>query len=351
MGRALPCVDWPEVDRALFDALYDRGSILDGPGPFASHRPATRRTITFAYACWLGWLALRDPSAFGEAPVFRATPARLVEWVAERGDLSPVSLSSIVDAALKPLFAAAPNQDWSAQRRIIDRLQRRARRKVSARKTGRIRSSGELLRLGMALATANAGHPPASLGEARKRRDGAMVAVLALMPLRRRAFCGIELGRHLDPLPPYRITVDPGLSKTGAVWSAELPAVLAPVLDDYLRHVRPYLASRSSSPDSALWLNDYGRRLAPNTMTDRISAVTRRTLGVAISPHLFRDAAATTVTSESPKDARTVRDILGHKGFATMDRHYNHAKMIEASRRYAAMMGRTMLSKTRGTSR
>jgi integrase/recombinase XerD len=73
-------------------------------------------------------------------------------------------------------------------------------------------------------------------------------------------------------------------------------------------------------------------------MTGRISEATRRQLGVAVSPHLFRDAAATTMTSQSPRDARAIRDLLGHKGFDTVDKHYNHAKMIDASRHYARML-------------
>jgi site-specific recombinase XerD len=174
--------------------------------------------------------------------------------------------------------------------------------------------------------------------EARRRRDGAMIAFLSLLPIRRRAFCNIELERHVDPLPPFRITVDADLSKTRIVWTAVPPAELTPVLDDYLRHVRPFLAGRSPQPDSALWLNDHGRRLAPNTMTGRITSATSKNLGTAVSPHFFRDAAATTLCTESPEAARAVRDVLGHKGFDTVDRHYNHAKMIDASRRYAGML-------------
>lgn len=346
MRRSLPVVLWPEADRTLFDYFYYDGSVLDGRGCLSHHRAASRRTVTFAYACWLGWLALRDPSALSEAPAARVTPARLAGWAEERTDISPVSLASLVSAAMTPFLTSTADGNRTSTKRLIDRLQRRALRHGSQRKTGRIRSTAELWQLGVALATDGAGGPPHALREARRRRDGAMIATLSLLPIRRNAFCNLELGTNVDPYSTYRVTVDADLSKTGRVRSALPPVELISILDDYLHHVRPFLASRARLPDSTLWLNDRGQRLAPNTMTGRITTATRQALGIAVSPHLFRDAAATTLTTQSPKDARAIREILGHSGFDTVDRHYNHAKMIDASRRYAGI-----LTSLKGTSR
>jgi integrase/recombinase XerD len=338
MRRALQVADWPKADVALFEALYRSGSVLDEHGPFADHRAGSRRTTRFAYACWLGWLSVHDTRALAEPPATRATAPRLMEWAASRNDLSAISISSLLSSAIHPLMAMSPDLNWTAQRRVLDRLRHRAQRHRSHCKAGRVQSSSLLLRVGTELATCATGRPPLSLSEARSRRDGAMIAVLSLLPIRRRAFCNIELGRNVDLHPPFRITVDPDLSKTGTLWTALIPVELVPVLDDYLRYVRPFLAGRSVHHDPALWLNDHGRRLAPNTMTGRITAATKKSLGVAISPHLFRDAAATTMVTQSPQAARAVRDILGHKGFDIVDKHYNHAKMIDASRLYAGML-------------
>lgn len=338
MQRALPMASWPLADIALFDALYRVGSLLDGRGPCSAQRPASRRTTAFAYGSWLGWLDRHEPEALAEPPVLRATPARLLAFAKGRDDISPISLESLMRGAIQPLMAEAADRDWSGQRRILDRLRRRAQMHQSGRKTGRIRSSAELLQTGRTLAAEGTGHAPNALTAARRRRNGVMIAVLSLLPIRRNAFCNIELDRHVDPGPPFRITVDADLSKTGVPWSAECPDVLHPLLIDYLQNVRPYLARRSAGDDRALWLNDQGKRFAPNTMTACISDATRRQLGVAISPHLFRDAAATTMASKSPGDARAVRDLLGHKGFDVVDKHYNHAKMIDASRLYARLV-------------
>src|SRR5262245_48406470 len=65
-------------------------------------------------------------------------------------------------------------------------------------------------------------------------------------------------------------------------------------IDRYLSHYRPVLA-RSDNKVSALWLsaND-GTPITANHVTDLINAATLSTVGVAVSPHLFRTAVAST---------------------------------------------------------
>ncbi len=64
----------------------------------------------------------------------------------------------------------------------------------------------------------------------------------------------------------------------------------------------------------------------------RITKVTRRLFGEAINPHLFRDAAATSIAIEDPSHVRMAAAILGHSSLATTEAYYNQAKAIEAGR-------------------
>lgn len=70
----------------------------------------------------------------------------------------------------------------------------------------------------------------------------------------------------------------------------------------------------------------------------KICKITRRLTGVPISPHLFRDAAATTLVRDAPNSARLVRGLLGHSDFKTAERHYMHATAIEAGRSHATLV-------------
>lgn len=73
-------------------------------------------------------------------------------------------------------------------------------------------------------------------------------------------------------------------------------------------------------------------------MKDLLGEVTSRELGIDISPHLFRDIAVTTLVRSSPQDARLTRPLLAHASFGLVERHYNHARGIEAGRDYAEVI-------------
>jgi integrase len=59
---------------------------------------------------------------------------------------------------------------------------------------------------------------------------------------------------------------------------------------------------------------------------------TTKRLGIRISPHDARDAAATTWAIAAPEQIRVARDLLAHSDLRTTIKHYNRAKGIEASR-------------------
>ena len=62
----------------------------------------------------------------------------------------------------------------------------------------------------------------------------------------------------------------------------------------------------------------------------QIKAHTRKALGHAINPHLFRDCAATSIALDDPVGVRTAQDVLGHGSFRTTEQHYIHANQIRA---------------------
>ena len=64
----------------------------------------------------------------------------------------------------------------------------------------------------------------------------------------------------------------------------------------------------------------------------RITARTRDGLGRSINPHLFRDCAATSIAIDDPNHIGIASRLLGHRAASTTERHYNHARSVEASR-------------------
>lgn len=77
--------------------------------------------------------------------------------------------------------------------------------------------------------------------------------------------------------------------------------------------------------------------LEKGALANRIRKHTMRAFGASIPPHWFRDAAATSIAIEDPRHVRDAHQVLGNT-LATMERHYNQARNIEASRRYRMMI-------------
>ncbi|GMG85610.1 hypothetical protein LNKW23_48330 [Paralimibaculum aggregatum] len=339
-ARSLPVAHWPEADRLAWTALTTPAGPLDEPGALAGLRPASLKTLAHAHGHWLAWVAAQDPAALDEAPAGRLTPARLAAWMEREAGLAAVSRRTLAEGALRVAAAIAPARDWTAQRRAIARQRHEAACAGSPRKRGRIVPPEVLVAAGLAHAAADGPGAPSTLAEARRRRDGIMVATLALLPLRRRSFNGLALGTSLHRVGS-RLTISLGAGdlKAGNAWEAPVPDCLAGPLLGYVDAVRPWLMARGGAVHSRLWVGDRGAAYGDGHFSQRIAGITRRLLGVAIPPHFFRDAAATTLAHHSPDAARLTRAILGHTSFRTAEKHYRHARMIETGRAYAGLIG------------
>ena len=132
------------------------------------------------------------------------------------------------------------------------------------------------------------------------------------------------------------------MTKNKLPWEAPVPKTLEPVLRRYVEEVRPWLLSRSGQSHSVLWVDNQGAPYVASYFGERIRQITDHLTGVRVSPHLFRDAAATTLSRASPKDARLIRPLLAHASFETAERHYIQASTIEAGRSFAEMLEREL---------
>ena len=341
MSLILPLDDWPAADRAMWAALRQNGGPFDDPGALAHLREASVGTLQNCYGRWLEWLRRTEPAALAEPPAARATLPRLRLWLAALEHTAPMSRLMFVEGVLRVLTAAAPEADWTAHRRVLAHLKHAAGRGDPARKAGRVLSSRVLLDAGVRHATTDADAATTPLRRASRRRNGTLVAFLAMMPMRRRALAGLSL-RHSLLLDADRMTValPEDLTKSGVPWEADVPEPAAGLMRRYLAETRPFLLQRGRQSHDIVWVTDDGRPFDGNYLGLKIAGITEALTGVRVPPHFFRDAAATTLTRASPGDARLIRPVLAHAGFGTAERHYIHAGSIEAGREHAAVLRR-----------
>lgn len=339
MSLVLPLDEWPAQDREMWLNLQTEGGPLDDCGALSHLRATSLKTLELRYARWLQWLITSDAEAITLPPARRGTLPRMSAWLQNLSHTRPMTRLMFIDGVLRILSAADPTQDWSGQRKLKTGLKRAAGRGDRDRKLGRVLSSEVLFKAGMSLATGHAEAAPTPLRRMMYLRDGTMIAMLALMPMRRRAFAGLRIGTSLYVTADTMTVALPGdLTKSGQPWEADVPQIVEPLLRRYVNEARPFFMERGQQQHDVLWVGRTGAQLKQDALSPRIAEQTLKLTGRRIPPHFFRDAAATTLARSSPEHAKLIRPILAHASFGTAEHHYIHAQTIEAGRDYAALI-------------
>jgi integrase len=171
---------------------------------------------------------------------------------------------------------------------------------------------------------------------ARLYRNGLMIALLALCPIRLKNFTGLTLGTSFRRIGHrWWILLAAEETKTGRPDERRVPTLLEPVLNGYLKAHRQVLLGDLSVPDAALltgplWVNDAGKQLSYSGVGLAILTTTRQRVGVAVNPHAFRMAAATTAAYRVPAEPHLGSALLQHTDSRVTEEHYTRVSSIKA---------------------
>jgi integrase/recombinase XerD len=332
--RSLPFDAWPEVDRIAWNEAIAQGDVFDGRGPAAHWAATTRYTVMAAYGRFLAFLAASEPSALEEDPGKRPTEdrlARYLSYLAETaGTMGRHMFFAKLRDAVRVMFPSSVPQHLS---RLVARLESECRPRSKA---ARIVTSTRLAALGTKLMEKTIG-AEGKITDAVAYRDGLMIALLALRPLRLRTFSLIRVGTHLRQVgEEWRMVFAGPESKSGRPFETTVPQNLVSSLKHYLREVRPKFIG--ADRHDGFWASTKGRPLTRNAIAQVITERTREAFGQPVTPHLFRHCAATTIAILQPGRIGVARDLLGHSSLATTNAYYNKARSIDASRLYAGVL-------------
>jgi len=340
----MPLASWPEMDLRLWRAACEPVDLLaleDG-GSRAQHARASNDKAVKGYGRWLTFLAVRDAEAVSQLPEARITPERACAYVGELQALG--NGSGTILARLQELGEVAkvtgPARDWSFINRIASKIRSRHR---PVRNKSHLRLSEELLDLGLRLIDEAADEDLTPRQAATMHRDGLLIAFLALVPLRRKNLARLTLGVNLIDLDgAWLLVLEETETKTHQLHETLWPDDLVAPLMIYLETHRPHLASltgRWAKPvGDLLWVSTDGSPMTEMAIYDRIRARTKAAFGAALNPHLFRDAAATTLAIADPEHVRVAAPLLGHRTFATTEKYYQQATAMQAHRTYVAVL-------------
>jgi integrase/recombinase XerD len=345
-----PIADWPAGDRAAWNKGVEPAGLFGGGGAGAGWSDTSRFKTARGYAAWLSWLAAHDWLDRNLGAADRMTQERVAAYVGElEKQRAPYTVLCYVQELYDALRVIAPERDWEWLARLSRCLRSRVR--PARDKLARLKPIDELAALGGRLMDEAESAPEWS---ARRRavgyRDGLIIALLAYRPIRLKNLAMMQLGRHLVKAGgAWRILFSAGETKSRVPYEGVLPAALAPRLDQYLAVHRPILIAGEQAdglPNAppihreveAVWVSEVGTQLEDGALGRRIFIRTRDAFGRGIGPHMFRDAAATSIAVDNPKHVGDASLVLGHVGHRTTEKHYNHARSLEASRRHAATL-------------
>jgi integrase/recombinase XerD len=336
--RRLPISAWPELDHRLWHAAQTPTSLLDEGGRASKWRPATVGLVANAYGLWLRWLRHKGRLSGTEPPIARITRARIGDYLA---DLKTRYSDATIALYLHHLHAMLRAMSADSELAWLAQLARRisARAKPARPKLPRLVDSGVLFAVGLQLMEDARTHSDGlGIGAAVEYRDGLQIAMLACRPLRLGELMALRVDETIRKVESrYVVQLPASVTKNRRELERPYPGELTEAIDFYIHQVRPVLAARKASSavgSDAFWVSRRGNPMRPGNVSDRIRRLTRKHVGRDLSPHLFRDCAATSVAIKDPRHIGIVKDVLGHATLRTSEKHYNQATSVSGLRRY-----------------
>lgn len=350
-ARCLPVDAWPQSYINAWQTAFTPDKLFDPSKPALAWRPSSVRKTRQGFGVWISWVQQRAPAPDWTCPASLVTRELVLGYV---GDLQLQYAPNTVFCRIQELYDAirimAPGKDWSWLLRGVKRI--RSEAKPVREKLSRLQPAQVIENLGLDLMRrADTDSALSPFQRALMYRDGLAIALLIRRPLRIGTFASIKLGLHLvgDHLTGMAI---PGkVMKSKRAFTAAFPAALRQSLERYLQVYRPYLLSLrtpsassscsqtyAASDESSLWISRGGGPIDVGAFSKSIARRTRKKFGRDMTPHLFRDAAVTTLVRDAPGSALLTKTVLGHISIDITNDHYNQAQMIESARRYAEIV-------------
>jgi site-specific recombinase XerC len=319
------------ADRLAWLKALTSGDILDDDvSPAARWRQVTRMKYQQGYGLWLSFILERGEA--NQPPAARVTREAVRAYI---DVLKPLMASGSVWAQLGNLLAVAkaiaPSEDWSWLKVVVARLL--SQRVAKKNKLGTLRPAHEIAAAAFTEMDRLQQQHDRSQRCLLDYRNSLMMALLICCPiLRRKNLVSIRIGRHLQALPDrFRLSFSADEVKGGRPVDVILPEDLVIYMTHYLEEWRPLL--QPDPTEDALWIGKDGEPLKELQTYLNFRNLTKRLLGQAINPHLFRDCAATFVAMEDPHHIGVASQILGHADLKTTEQYYIQANMLHAGRR------------------
>jgi integrase len=334
--RSLPIAEWPASDRLWWVQACRPGQRLT-PGGAASHlAPVSQADIARRYGLYLDYLQRNGQLDPHQGAIDFVTPESVNGFVIElQGRVQSVTVWNSVYKLRRAAQLIAPSADFEWLTEIEKDV---ALVMVPRSKADRLVLTERLVEAGLTLIREAEMFGKTAHARATGVRNGLLIALLALHPLRIKNFAALNIANTFVSIDGrwwlHTLSDD---TKCHRVDQRQVPEFMTDVVNSYIKTHRPVLC-RGETEQLALWVSSTtGRQLTTKNLGILISKITRETIGVDVSPHLFRTAGASTAAVYGGNYPHLASSLLNHRDPRVTEEHYNRAMSISAGEEYGVI--------------
>jgi integrase len=166
------------------------------------------------------------------------------------------------------------------------------------------------------------------------------IAILTFAPIRVSNLMSIELGKNLIKPgglnSPYWLVFEHYDVKNRVDLNFKFDQPLTDLIDEYVHEFRPTVLRGTNAP----WLfpGEGGKPKTTSGFGLQMIKRIQKAIGLRITPHQFRHAAAAIYLKHRPGDYETVRRLLGHRSIRTTIQFYCGLQTTQATEQFGNLI-------------
>src|ERR1700731_492929 len=334
--RSLPMVECPQADRLGWEQACKPAHRLHRGGAASHLAPVSQADIANRYGLYLDFLQRNGRLDPAMGAMTLVTPNNVNEFIAElQARVRSITVWNSVYKLRRAAQLIAPGGDFGWLGEIERDI---ALVMIPRSKADRLVLTECLVEAGLVLIKEAEMFGKTPVARAMGVRNGLLIALLALHPIRIKNFAALAIANtFVNTDARWWLHVPADDTKSNLVDQRQVPEFITDAVDKYINTHRTVL-NHGNAEQPALWISSPTRRqMTTKNLGTLISKLTRETIGVDVSPHLFRTAGVSTAAVYGGKYPHLASALLNHRGQRVTEEHYNRAGNIGAGEEYASI--------------
>jgi integrase len=331
--RSLPVAEWPAADRLGWVTACRPAERLKRGGAACHLLPVSRQDIANRYGLYLDFLKRSGRLDAAGSAISLVNPANVTGFITElQARVRPVTVWNSVYKLRRAAQLIAPDADFGWLTEIEKDL---ALVMVPRSKADRLVLTERLVETGLTLIREAMMFRKTERARAVGLRNGLLIALLALHPIRIKNFAALTIRKTFININNcWWLCIPSDDTKSRRADERQVPEFIADAVNSYVKTHRAVLCRYVDN--RALWVSSTtGRQLTTKNLGTLISKLTRETIGIDVSPHLFRTAGASTAAVYGGNHPHLASALLNHRDPRITEEHYNQATALSAGNEYA----------------